>query len=349
MKKTNRFSKLKTKMELVNTSATVNAEEVVQTTGKFRTFCWTDFDVSSAKELYWQSLECVYMLYGRETCPTTGAKHLQGFMTFKNTRSINQVRKECLTKGIYFRIVSTNGTAEQNITYCTKSNDFFEKGTRPKGSGKRTDLDEIKEMVKIPGITRKELYAVASGYQAMKMAEIGLELFEDNTTMRKLTVYWFWGPSACGKSETAYKMYPKAWKNGFNKGDFFFDGYDDEKEIIFEDFRGSDMKFSHLLRVLEGYPLRLNVKNGHRNARFTTVVITTPKRPEDTYRKESEEMFQLTRRITEIREFKRITPENGIEGGGAPGTEQRSGGNYMLPPNLTWLKPASPNDFVIPK
>lgn len=85
-----------------------------------------------------------YAVYGRETAPTTGTKHLQGFINFKSKREFNAIR-DIIGSGCH--IEGAKGTDVQNQIYCTKSGDFWEYGI-PVGQGKRSDLDSVAEDIK---------------------------------------------------------------------------------------------------------------------------------------------------------------------------------------------------------
>lgn len=84
-------------------------------------------------------LDCVYIVYGQETAPTTGTPHLQGFVIFERP-----VRRNYLTDEIgqgHYEL--TRGTSKQAADYCKKEGNFEERGTFPASQGKRTDIDDI--------------------------------------------------------------------------------------------------------------------------------------------------------------------------------------------------------------
>nr|WAE42124.1 MAG: replication associated protein [Cressdnaviricota sp.] len=306
--------------------------------GKFRNFSWTDYDVSPEREEFWKQFDCEYLVFGRETCPDTGRKHLQGYFSFKSQRSWDALQKKLSP----MHIEVSKGSPIQNFIYCTKgfagdensTGDFYEKGERPKGAGKRTDLDKIKELVKKPGITRQELFTEAKSYQAYKMAEIGMELFSAKRNWA-MNVQWWYGPTGTGKSKESYELYPNAWRTGTTSGEFIFNGYNGEEVIIMDDLRPSNISFNMLLKVLDRYPCTVNVKNGSRELLCKTIVITTPKHPSVFYNKGDEEVGQLLRRITTIREFvgkpKIWEGREGEESSRSTDQDQRSGGNTIPP------------------
>lgn len=110
---------------------------------------YTDQDETRIKdnEEYYQ-----YCVYGRETAPTTGTPHLQGYVNFRTKRAFNAI-KELLGQSAH--IESAKGTDQQNRTYCIKGGDFVEYGT-PRGQGHRSDLENVVDLIK-SGRTIKEI------------------------------------------------------------------------------------------------------------------------------------------------------------------------------------------------
>lgn len=70
-----------------------------------------------------------YIIYGREKCPTTEKKHLQGYCYFKNGKSMSAVKRLFADNTIHLE--PSKGSVAQNIKYCTKSKDFWLWATRP--------------------------------------------------------------------------------------------------------------------------------------------------------------------------------------------------------------------------
>lgn len=89
---------------------------------KFRNWTFTDFSLST------DYVECLspnitYLIYGKETCPTTGRKHHQGYFELKTQMSLNAIKKKLKNDTIHLEVA--RGTAEQNIKYCEKEGDVF--------------------------------------------------------------------------------------------------------------------------------------------------------------------------------------------------------------------------------
>lgn len=122
-----------------------------------------------------------FLIVGREVADT-GQKHYQGYVEFKSAKTFSAVRKWFKKLGdndlhLKPHIVIAKGSAEQNITYCSKEDKICivvgvhgSKGTILSlclslcmhigdytGQGKRTDIDKMKGLIDA-GCTWKEIW-----------------------------------------------------------------------------------------------------------------------------------------------------------------------------------------------
>jgi len=206
-------------------------------------------------------------------------------------------------------IEQARGTPEQNRDYCSKTDtavpgSFEEVGELP-AKGNRTDLAELALM-----ITKGEsLEAIAS----LNPSEYiryhgGIKAFHllTNSKVRNTgvdpIVHWWFGPTGVGKSRKAFETYGAAAYVKMN--DKWWDGYVGQETVIFDDYRSSLCPFHILLRILDRYPYRVEVKGGSIELSATVFVITTTSRPEVIWHSRTEEAInQLLRRVTNIVEF----------------------------------------------
>jgi len=258
-----------------------------------RDYCFTDFVLD---ETFLQGLPYEYLCYGRETCPTTGKKHLQGYIYFKNAKTFSAVRKLLQPRSVR----ACKGSAEQNATYCSKENEFLEFGVRPK-QGSRTDIHDIMENIQTGNYTMRDIVSSATSFQSIRIAEVQMKYFEP-VRQWKTQVYWFYGKSGTGKSHSAYEMCEDPYIcMETNK---WWEGYDGHEDVIIDDFRRDFCKFKVLLHLLDKYPMRIETKGGSRQFRAIRIIITSPKSPTETWEgKTDEDLYQLTRRIDIIKEF----------------------------------------------
>lgn len=64
----------------------------------------------------------------------------------------------------------------------------------------------------------------------------------------------------------------------------WWDGYIGQKTVVLDDFRPWWCPFSFLLRILDRYPIRVQVKGGFVNFVPEKIIITTPLNIEDTFK-----------------------------------------------------------------
>jgi len=88
------------------------------------------------------------------------------------------------------------------------------------------------------------------------------------------------GPTGTGKSKHCAEEYPDAyWKSR----DQWWDGYEAHETVIIDEFYGW-IPFDLLLRMLDRYPLQVEIKGGKTNFAPKKIVITTNKNPRNWYK-----------------------------------------------------------------
>lgn len=84
------------------------------------TFTKNSFDVNDLS-FFSDWADFTYMVFGRETAPTTGTPHLQGYFTLKKAVRPSYL-KRILPQGTHFEIARKPELA--NFRYCTKSRNY---------------------------------------------------------------------------------------------------------------------------------------------------------------------------------------------------------------------------------
>nr|WAE43181.1 MAG: replication associated protein [Cressdnaviricota sp.] len=207
------------------------------------------------------------------------------------------------------RLAEAIGTPEQNRTYIVGpytdgekhkpfNPDAEEFGQIPR-QGKRTDLDEIRAVLKETNSMRK-VVEIASSYQSVKMAEQILKYTEKPRNF-KPEVLWFYGPTGSGKSRLAYELLGEDCYTCLSTGRWF-DGYDAHENVLIDDMRKDFMKFHELLRLLDRYAMRIETKGGTRQFLAKRIIITSAYPPQEMYNTR-EDVQQLLRRIDQVRLF----------------------------------------------
>lgn len=242
-----------------------------------------------------------YMVFGKETCPTTGTPHLQGFVIFHNPKTFSQVKAFF---GDRFHIEQSQGNPSQNIAYCTKDEEYYEVGERPPAQGARSDILDVKEMVK-QGATMEDIVEKATSYQAMRAGEMMLK-YERMPAPMKRTIKWYFGATGTGKTHDAVvEGHGDIWIS--QRTLKWWQGYNGQEVVIIDDFRKDFATFHEMLRILDKYPYYVEQKGGGRwlSHKTKTIIITSCYPPEEVYGTR-EDIGQLLRRIDEIRLYKEI-------------------------------------------
>jgi len=239
-----------------------------------------------------------YLVFGEEVSGT-GTPHLQGYIVFGTRRRLAGVKRE-LPGQPHCEVA--RGSPRQNQDYCKKDGSFHEFGVCPSGQGGRTDLRELQE-------------AIAQGDSVLALQDRffgqylryhrGIEKIiqaraEQRNWETEVKVYW--GPTGTGKTRRVYEetegdvyMHP---------GGQWFDGYNGQRNALFDDFGGSEFKLTYLLKLLDRYPMRCPVKGGFVSWVPRVIYITSNRHPSDWYMQaHAAHHAAMMRRISSIEEI----------------------------------------------
>lgn len=254
-----------------------------------------------------------YGIVGSETCPTTGRHHLQGYVYCSSRVGFRSFQQKLgLPRSTH--VEKANGTPTQNKEYCSKDGDFTETGdfsqcpvhNSKAGGTKKSASQRVQELWKRTRRVRDCFNlpaAEAMSYNSIKLMEMYAK-YDDPRPVSPdaVIVTAIYGPSGSGKSRfvdqvtdgQAYRPISYKW----------WEGYDGDRAVVFDDIRGDFCKFHELLKVLDIYPFRVETKGGSRQLRARNIYLTAPRSPVLLWgERTSEELFQLERRIHNIIEF----------------------------------------------
>lgn len=188
-----------------------------------------------------------------------------------------------------------------------------------KQQGKRNDLLKVKEdLDEGKGISEiqegsLEGFMACAKHQAYFASYISSKRRRTEFNAPEVLVYY--GSTGTGKTRKAYEDlgYDEndtyRWTPGC--GTTFFDGYLGQPGVIFDELRGQ-IQLGQLLTLLDGYPMRVQVKGGSVHWSPKKIICTSPMHPRDWYQSaDNDKIDQLLRRITKIVEFKKLTPGAG--------------------------------------
>lgn len=252
---------------------------------------YTDEHIDTLKGLKYK-----YLIIGKEIAPTTLTKHLQVYVYLDNAMTFTAIKKKLPTAHIEI----AKGTPEQNRTYCIKENNYEEYGTIPQ-QGKRTDIEQIREQIN-EGLGMEQMVETATSYQSLRTAEMLLKYKEKKRNFKPL-VKWYHGSTGTGKTRTANEENEGKRIYTSMETAKWFDGYDAHEVLIIDDMRKDYIKFHNLLKLLDRYEYRVEVKGGTRQMLSKIIIITCPYTPQQLWCNHEEDIQQLLRRIDEIREF----------------------------------------------
>lgn len=254
--------------------------------GKARSVCWTlnnytDADVAALR-LY--AGECKYLVFGYEVAPTTGTPHLQGYVAWDNSRSVDKFMTIFKTKGVHVEL--TQGSARQASEYCKyedypenqKPNKYEEFGKLPVQGGRmdwERALRDLETGATILDVVHDQPHMAV--YQRSLRDLKGMMLKPKH---REVNVIVLIGNAGTGKTRYAYDNYPDLYSKP--RGDWW-DGYTGQETILLDDYYGY-LPYSLLLNVLDRYPLQVPIKGGFVHAQWDTVIITSNKPPTQWYR-----------------------------------------------------------------
>lgn len=247
------------------------------------------FTAYNVEDIEWFPDHMKYLLYGRETCPTTGKQHLQGYVQFHKKQTIVGAKRIFGNDTIHFEFAK--GDYEENYKYCTKTrecdpvpNVFFEFGEPTRKKGQRNDLQEVIRRIEagndlkdlifddevndtvarcMPFVRQaiadfkagKGLAAIKSKLESAQLRswQLGVKNICDESPDGR-SVYWYW--DARGNTGKSFMV---DWLVAFNNAIVFTHGkmhdiahaYNHEKVVCFDLSRTQEEKLDAVYMALE--------------------------------------------------------------------------------------------------
>lgn len=246
-----------------------------------------------------------------EVAPETGQVHWQGYVQFSERLRLTAVKK--LNPHAHWE--PARGSPNDNINYCTKAlsrkpgTEVWQVGI-VKSAGIRSDLLALRDAVKT-GKTRKDLfnddYLMPIFARYPKLYDSLCLTYRRPPNWRKRKVIVKYGDTGTGKSRAAYE---DCWDTGelwvppISTTKLWFDGYDGERVVQLEDFAGSasHISLTLLLRLLDGYPMQVEIKGSFVWFDPHKIIITTNIKPTFWYdfKNRTKQYAALLRRFTRI-------------------------------------------------
>lgn len=247
-------------------------------------FTWNNYDLPCIKKLLGgvDAGDFTGIAFSRETAPTTGTLHLQGFAQSATIQRFTSAKRKY---GGWWAVM--RGSILENTTYINKQSEMYTAGTFVDNQqGKRTDLEtiatELKEgmtmydcAMKYPG----SYVRYHRGFDALRMA------VSKRPPARQKDVLVFYGPPGTGKSHYAYSFSPDVYRLQPSENTLWWTGYNGETVVWLDEFTGSTVNLKLLLQWLDIYPVRVHTAAGGSSEwlRATTFIITSNFAPDTWY------------------------------------------------------------------
>lgn len=239
-------------------------------------WCFTSYDVSKPPVFNENVHE--YLIYGKETCPTTGRQHLQGYIRYKNRKRFAGVKKEL--PGAH--IEGSRGSPKEASDYCKKDGDFTEFGQLPESTARSNVFADVLDLAKKGDVgTIQDLYpGMYLRYRSNILSSVEFGAKELNNSCG----VWICGPPRCGKDASVRKL-----------GNVFFkplskwwDGYKNEKYVLISDIEPTHRQWlGYFLKIwCDRYPFNAEFKGGSFMIRPEIVFCTSNFRLDDVFQGE---------------------------------------------------------------
>lgn len=242
-----------------------------------------------------------------EQCPRTGRIHLQGYLELTRPKRLAGLKR--ISDRVHWE--PAKGSRKQCVDYCTKLESQYAPGTcdevlRAKVTqGARNDLLEVATAITRGEMSRDQVFSDRPDLIVKYARGIG-ELLnwrarQERMGDRELVVECLYGDAGVGKTRYAYNSTEPEdvfILNKSNSGNLWWDNYEGQGTLVIDDFYGW-VEHSVLLRILDRYPFRLEIKGGTTWANWRKVYITSNRHPSTWYSKSFvwEEDQALQRRI----------------------------------------------------
>ena len=255
-----------------------------------------------------------FIVVGKEAAPTTGLIHYHALVIFKTNFYKRDIHYFDFNN-IHPNIEPVKGSAEKAYEYVIKNGDFWQSSLN---YFTQKESQAIQERIKknkllLTGDILKEFedgkISSVDLIRASKIRSIKVQLDSNMNKRQAPLVMWFYGATGSGKTrkalEIAEELKLRIWISNDNLK--WFDGYCGQEVAVLDDIRKDILPtWAFLLRILDRYPLIVQIKGGFVRWVPRIIMITCPVPPEDCfkwYNKNGEEQQwdrqdQLERRLT---------------------------------------------------
>lgn len=271
-----------------------------------------------------EEIKYIYFCMSDEIGAEEQTPHTHLYFVCENAIHFDRVKKLFPTA----HIEKALGSSQENRDYIRKEgkylnsdkketnlpDTFEEYGEMPldKSAKNETISEQVVQMIK-DGCSNTEIINEFPSYitKISHLNQYRQELKNDmvKCEYRKLDVHYIHGESRTGK--TRYVMDKYGYPNVYRVSDYShpFDEYDGEKVLLLDEFNDS-LPIELLLKILEGYPLKLPARYYNKPACYTTVYIISnillASQYKDVQYNRPEQWNALIQRLTSISRYQFI-------------------------------------------
>lgn len=173
----------------------------------------------------------------------------------------------------------------------------FEFGSKPISRNSKVEWESVWSAAKSGDLSKIPPHIRVVNYRTLRT--IGSDFARAIGMERKC--YVFWGKTGTGKSRRAWD---EAGLEAYSKDPRtkFWDGYQMERNVVIDEFRGG-IDISHMLRWLDRYPVRVEIKGSSKPLVAESIWITSNISPESWYPMIDAETLSALMRRLEVTEF----------------------------------------------
>lgn len=285
-----------------NENANVKTNVAKRTTARTVAWCYTYNNPTAP--IPFNIHQMLYHVYGDEV-GESGTRHYQGFIVFKNRKLFTQVKELCPEA----HWEAALGTYQQAADYCKKESQFIEEGNlpeQPQKKGSKAGGQATKDKWRFISDSAKkgDLHLIDAEHPKQFVNSYrNLVAIRKDFTVRLPDLpgvcgIWYHGKPGVGKTRLCSLKYPNAYLKRMNK---WFDGYNNEKVVVLDDF-GLDHKFMgyELKKLADRYCYMVEVKNASMYIRPELCVVTSQYKIEDIWADDDETKNALQRRFVQV-------------------------------------------------
>lgn len=271
-----------------------------------RSRCWVGtINNYTVEYLAWlkEELTCKWLVCGEEVAPTTGTPHLQLVVYFAEAKTLSAAVKHLTANGRFpSGHMEPTASIPASITYCRKDGKYFETGSVPDTTEhvKSSRETEAVELIRAGGVNKVAKDAPHLLIAFGNRLQVAAGFLQTDRTWKPLVIN-LTGRTGTGKTMLANSIQTLLGLPLYTAGrrSEFMEGYDNEPIVLVDDFRGSWAPLNEMLRLLDRYPYRVEVKGGSRKWNPSVIIITSPHPIESYYTSDSSRdcLSQLTRRV----------------------------------------------------